>query len=75
AIGFVTTKRGIAAVGVALVRKKSCSLDVPAGQQRYLVFARHLYDDRVTALGQTYVIGGLRLAPPIFAPVGSTIGT
>jgi diguanylate cyclase (GGDEF)-like protein len=83
AIGFVTTKRGMAAVGVALVRKKSGALDVPAGQHRYLVFARHLDDDRVTALGQTYVIGGLRLAPPSFAadylvpivdPTGATLG-
>lgn len=83
AVGFVTTKRGIAAVGVALVRKKSGALDVPAGQHRYLVFARHLDDDRVSALGQTYVIGGLRLAPPSFAadylvpivdPTGATLG-
>ncbi|MGO6900669.1 putative bifunctional diguanylate cyclase/phosphodiesterase, partial [Rhizobium ruizarguesonis] len=83
AVGFVTTKRGIAAVGVALVRKKSGALDVPADQHRYLVFARHLDDDRVTALGQTYVIGGLRLAPPSFAadylvpivdPTGATLG-
>ncbi|OWV81399.1 diguanylate cyclase [Rhizobium sp. R634] len=83
AVGFVTTKRGIAAVGVALVRKKSGELDAPAGQHRYLVFARHLDDDRVTALGQTYVIGGLRLAPPAFEadyfvpivdPSGTTLG-
>ncbi|MBB6222201.1 putative bifunctional diguanylate cyclase/phosphodiesterase [Rhizobium leguminosarum] len=82
AVGFVTTKRGIAAVGVALVRKKSGALDAPAGQHRYLVFARHLDNDRVTALGQTYVIGGLRLAPasfeadyfvPIVDPTGTTL--
>lgn len=66
AVGFVTTKRGVAAVGVALVRKKSGALDVPAGQHRYLIFARHLDNDRVAALGQTYVIGGLRLAPASF---------
>ncbi|OWV66226.1 diguanylate cyclase [Rhizobium sp. R339] len=83
AVGFVTTKRGIAAVGVALVRKKSGELDAPPGQHRYLVFARHLDDDRVTALGQTYVIGGLKLAPPAFEadyfvpivdPSGTTLG-
>ncbi|MBB5667194.1 diguanylate cyclase (GGDEF)-like protein [Rhizobium leguminosarum] len=82
AVGFVTTKRGVAAVGVALVRKKSGALDAPAGQHRYLVFARHLDNDRVTALGQTYVIGGLRLAPasfeadyfvPIVDPTGATL--
>ncbi|MBX5221195.1 MULTISPECIES: bifunctional diguanylate cyclase/phosphodiesterase [unclassified Rhizobium] len=83
AVGFITTKRGIAAVGVALVRKKSGALDAPAGQHRYLIFARHLDDDRVAGLGQTYVIGGLRLAPPSFEaeyfvpiadPSGATIG-
>ncbi|PCK85976.1 bifunctional diguanylate cyclase/phosphodiesterase [Rhizobium sophoriradicis] len=83
AVGFVRTKRGIAAAGVALVRQKSGALDVPAGQHRYLIFARHLDDDRVSALGQTYVIGGLRLAPPTFNadylvpivdPMGATLG-
>ncbi|QSY93962.1 EAL domain-containing protein [Rhizobium bangladeshense] len=83
AVGFVRTKRGIAAVGVALVRKKSGALDVPAGQHRYLVFARHLDDARVAGLGETYVIGGLRLASPSFEaeylvpivdPAGATIG-
>ncbi|MBY4610200.1 EAL domain-containing protein [Rhizobium sp. 9T] len=83
AVGFVRTKRGIAAAGVALVRQKSGALDVPAGQHRYLIFARHLDDDRVSALGQTYVIGGLRLAPPTFEaeylvpivdPMGATLG-
>ncbi|MFS8146689.1 putative bifunctional diguanylate cyclase/phosphodiesterase [Rhizobium sp. BR 249] len=83
AVGFVTTKRGIAAVGVALVRKKSGALDVPAGQHRYLVFARHLDSEKVAALGQTYVIGGLKLAPPAFEagysvpiadPAGTTLG-
>ncbi|AJC81174.1 GGDEF/EAL domain-containing protein [Rhizobium etli bv. phaseoli str. IE4803] len=83
AVGFISTKRGIAAAGVALVRQKSGALDVPAGQHRYLIFARHLDDDRVSALGQTYVIGGLRLAPPTFNagylvpivdPMGATLG-
>ncbi|PDT39009.1 bifunctional diguanylate cyclase/phosphodiesterase [Rhizobium sp. M10] len=83
AVSFVRTKRGIAAAGVALVRQKSGALDVPAGQHRYLIFARHLDDDRVSALGQTYVIGGLRLAPPTFEaeylvpivdPMGATLG-
>ncbi|WP_064683172.1 putative bifunctional diguanylate cyclase/phosphodiesterase [Rhizobium bangladeshense] len=83
AVGFIRTKRGIAATGVALVRQKSGALDVPAGQHRYLIFARHLDDERVSALGQTYVIGGLRLAPPSFEaeylvpivdPMGATLG-
>jgi diguanylate cyclase (GGDEF)-like protein len=83
AVGFISTKRGIAAAGVALVRQKSGALDVPAGQHRYLIFARHLDDDRVSALGQTYVIAGLRLAPPSFEaeylvpivdPIGATLG-
>jgi len=83
ATGFVTTKRGIAVVGVALVREKSGALDAPAGQHRYLVFARHLDDDKISALGQTYVISGLTLAPPTFEadyfvpivdPAGAVLG-
>lgn len=59
--GFVRTKKGIAATGVALIRPKTGALDQPAENRRYLVFARHL-DDQIPALGQTYVIKGLHLA-------------
>ena len=59
--GFVRTKKGIAATGVALIRPKSGSFDQPAENRRYLVFARHL-DGQIQALGQTYVIKGLHLA-------------
>jgi diguanylate cyclase (GGDEF)-like protein len=59
--GFVRTKKGIAATGVALIRPKSDELERPAESRRYLVFARHL-DEHVTELSETYVIRGLHLA-------------
>ncbi|MBB3658242.1 diguanylate cyclase (GGDEF)-like protein [Rhizobium sp. BK650] len=67
ATGFIKTARGIAAVGIALVREKSGELDKPAGQHRYLIFARHLDEEKITALGTTYVLNGLRLVPANFA--------
>lgn len=67
ATGFIKTARGIAAVGIALVRQKSGELDMPDGQHRYLVFARHLDEDKISALGTTYVLNGLRLVPADFA--------
>ena len=80
--GFVRTRKGIAAAGVALIRMKSGALDQPAGNRRYLVFARHL-DGKVKALGDTYVIKGLHLAAPdhadanyvaIWDPAGRVLG-
>lgn len=66
ATSFIRTKAGIAAVGVALVRQKNGALSAPAGQRRYLIFARHLDDDKVAELAATYVITGLRLVPSNF---------
>lgn len=63
AVGFVGTKSGIAAAGIALVREKSGALDKPADQRRYLIFARHLDDEKVKGLGETYVIHGMKLVP------------
>ncbi|RYE55460.1 MAG: bifunctional diguanylate cyclase/phosphodiesterase, partial [Rhizobiaceae bacterium] len=63
--GFVHSKKGIAATGVALIRMKSGTLDQPPEKRRYLVFARHL-DGQVAALAETYVIKGLPLASPDF---------
>ena len=67
AVGFVGTKSGIAAAGIALVREKSGALDKPAGSRRYLIFARHLDDAKVTGLGDTYVIHGMKLVPADYA--------
>jgi diguanylate cyclase (GGDEF)-like protein len=58
--GFVRTRKGIAATGVALIRLKSGEIDQPAESRRYLLFARHL-DPHVKALGDTYVIKDLHL--------------
>ncbi len=66
AVGFVGTKSGVAVVGLALVREKSGALNVPAGQRRYLIFARHLNDEKIAGLGETYVIRGLKLVPPTY---------
>jgi diguanylate cyclase (GGDEF)-like protein len=62
AVGFVRTEKGIAATGVALIRKKSGELDQPREGRRFLIFARHLTPDKVEKLAATYVIDGLRFA-------------
>jgi diguanylate cyclase (GGDEF)-like protein len=56
AVGFVRTKKGVAAVGVALVRMKNGELDRPHEDHRYLIFARHLDEKKVAGLAETYVI-------------------
>lgn len=80
--GFVHSKKGIAAAGIALIRMKSGELDQPPEKRRYLVFARHL-DSQVEALAETYVIKGLHLAEPdfdaanyvaIWDPAGQVLG-
>ena len=58
--GFIRTRDGIAAAGMALVRKKSGELDPGLGK-RYLVFVRHLTDAKVRKLGETYIVNGLSL--------------
>lgn len=81
--GFVMTKDGIAAVGVALVRMKSGVLNQPDENRRYLLFARHLGQDKIDRLAQTYVIDGLTLEAPdhrgryyvnIVNPLGKVLG-
>lgn len=60
AAGFVASRDGVAAVGVALVREKSGAIDKVPEERRYLVFARHLDPAKVADLSHTYVIEGLR---------------
>jgi len=60
ATGFVQTETGVAAVGVALIRQKSGVLDQPVQNRRFLVFARHLDQEKIGKLAETYVISGLR---------------
>jgi diguanylate cyclase (GGDEF)-like protein len=64
ASGFVRTKAGIAVAGVAVVRKKSGAIEVPDDQRRYLIFIRHLDDKKISEIGTTYVIAGLKLVLP-----------
>jgi diguanylate cyclase (GGDEF)-like protein len=80
--GFIRTRKGIAATGIALIRPKSGAIDQPADARRYLLFARHL-DEHVKALGDTYVIKDLQLSPPdasvknyvaIWDPEGRVLG-
>lgn len=59
--GFLQTTRGIAAVGVALVREKSGLVEYPPEERQYLIFARHLEDRTVSRLASIYVIDGLKL--------------
>jgi diguanylate cyclase (GGDEF)-like protein len=59
ATGFIRTKKGVAAVGVALIRKKTGDIERPRDQRRFLVFARHLDEKKVAGLAETYVIDGL----------------
>lgn len=61
--GFLTTKDGIAAVGVALVRNKSGLLNTPEDMRRYLIFARHLTEAKVERLSHIYMVEGLSLQP------------
>ncbi len=62
ASGFVRTREGIAAAGVALVRMKSGLLWQPRDNYRYLVYARHLDARKIRHMSEVYVIPGLRLA-------------
>lgn len=66
AVGFVGTKSGVAMVGLALVRGKFGALDMPASQRRYLILVRHLTDKKIAALGETYLIPGLKLVPSTY---------
>lgn len=83
ASGFLKTRDGIAAVGVALVRQKSGLLDVPEDARRYLIFARHLTAEKIDMLAHTYVVNGLSLQSPdthpayfvsIIDPLGEVLG-
>lgn len=76
---FIRTKSGIAAVGIALIRNKSGTLDQPEDKRLFLVFARHL-DNKVQNLADTYVIDGLHLTAASseavnFVPVWDPSGT
>jgi diguanylate cyclase (GGDEF)-like protein len=59
AVGFTATSKGVAATGVALVREKSGEIDQPPEKRRYLIFARHLDEQKIDHLARTYVVGGL----------------
>ncbi|WP_332305303.1 putative bifunctional diguanylate cyclase/phosphodiesterase [Rhizobium sp. GR12] len=59
--GFIETRDGVAAAGVALVRLKSGALPQVGAERRYLIFARHLRQATVDKLARNYVVEGLEL--------------
>jgi diguanylate cyclase (GGDEF)-like protein len=61
AVGFTETRKGVAATGVALVRQKSGAIDQPPENRRYLIFSRHLDEQKIAQLADTYVVDGLHL--------------
>lgn len=59
--GFAVTPKGVAAVGVGLIRMKSGERIASAGHERYVVFLRHFTDATVQRLSRSYVLPGLAL--------------
>jgi diguanylate cyclase (GGDEF)-like protein len=62
ATAFIKTSRGVAAVGVGVIREKSGDLNVAPDDRRFLIFARHLDANKIQGLGKTYIVSGLRFA-------------
>jgi diguanylate cyclase (GGDEF)-like protein len=82
--GLVRTPWGIAAVAIGTVVPYSQDVQVPEGQRRLLVFAKHLTPANIERIRNEFVIPGLDLvsdkvdanyAVPLVDPVGKTIGT
>lgn len=77
--GFLHTRHGIAAVGIALIRPKSAELSLLKAQRRYLIMSRRLDQQRIQQLAGTYVIEGLQFAAPeadvsYFVPITDPFG-
>ncbi|NLR99548.1 EAL domain-containing protein [Rhizobium sp. P38BS-XIX] len=83
ASGYIMTRDGIAAIGVATIRERSGRIPVPEGKRRYLILVRYLDAARIKLLSNTYVISGLKLVPAdtvaryavsIVDPLGKPLG-
>lgn len=77
--GFVETRDGIAAVGIAAVRSSQGSLTVPRENAIFVIFARHLNEAVINQLAHNYLIDGLRFVPEVpgdkpFAALRNTRG-
>ncbi len=59
--GFAVTPKGVAAVGVGLIRMKSGERVARAGEERFVVFLRHFTRATVERLSRAYVLPGLAL--------------
>jgi diguanylate cyclase (GGDEF)-like protein len=62
ASGFLKAADGIVAVAVGQVVPFSTETQIPAGQKRILVLAKHLDDAALAKLGKEFVIDGLSFA-------------
>jgi diguanylate cyclase (GGDEF)-like protein len=62
ACGFLKTADGIVAVVAGEVVPFSAEAEIPAGQKRILILAKHLDDAALTKLGKEFVIDGLSFA-------------
>ena len=82
--GLIRTPHGIAAVAVGLVVPYSKDVNVPEGQKRLLLIAKHLTPANIERLRNEFVIPGLDLfngasdieySVPLIDPLGATIGS
>lgn len=63
--GFAVTPKGVAAVGVGLIRKKSGQRVAAPGEERFVVFLRHFTKATVDRLSRSYVLPGLELTEDV----------
>jgi diguanylate cyclase (GGDEF)-like protein len=82
--GLIMTPAGIAAVAVGLVVPYSSDVQIPAGQKRILLIAKHLTAGNIERLRNEFVIPGLdritnerrvEYTVPLIDPLGVTIGS
>ena len=59
--GFVRTRDGVAAVGIAAVRSSDDKLTVPEDQAQFVIFVHHLTSAAIKKLAENFVIEGLAL--------------
>ena len=81
--GFVRTKDGVAAVGIAAVRSSDDKLTVPESRVQFVIFVHHLTSAAIKKLAESFVIEGLALvekptqdqsSAQLKSPDGKTIG-
>jgi diguanylate cyclase (GGDEF)-like protein len=82
--GLMATPRGIAAVAIGQVVPYSHDVQLPPGQRRLLLFAKHLTAENIERLRNEFVIPGFNLITdnqnveftvPLIDPLGTVIGS